>query len=71
MFNLGGSETFRIFAIAGLVCFVCHVIVQLVLDRISGAYGKTVKSSNTQNSIAKLDKKTENDDDFKEVELNY
>jgi hypothetical protein len=72
MFSIGGSQTFRIFAIAGLICFVCHVIVQIILDKVTGAYGKTMISTttNTENSIAKLNKKTELDGEFKEVDLN-
>ena len=40
MDQYGGSLTFRFYALAFAVFFVCHLIIQWVLERIYGPHGK-------------------------------
>lgn len=40
MKSVGGSQTFRLFGLAALICAALHFIVQKLLDRFSSERGK-------------------------------
>ena len=77
MSTVGGSMTFRYFSYAAGICFVGHVLVQILLNKITGTpYGKksaifdgqskpneTVEINNVEN------KSSDEGDEFKEVDL--
>ena len=50
MKSIGGSATFKLFSIAAFICFIGHVLIQWLLTRISGPYGK---KSSVHNGISK------------------
>lgn len=78
MNNLQGSVTFKIFSIGAFAFFGIHVLVQWIITKVSGPYGKksTVEDENQDNKSAealevkKIEGGDDNlDDGFKEVDL--
>ena len=76
MQNLKGSATFRIFSYGAFLFFGIHVLVQWLLEKFTGPYGK--KSSvhdekPDQKSSEALDAKKSgvggDDDGFKDIDL--
>lgn len=73
----GGSVTFRYFGIAAFLAFLAHIIIQWLMDKFLGPYGKKSHSEENKNGISgeHLDVKATNhvnegdDDGFKEVDL--
>lgn len=72
----GGSLTFRYFSIAAFLAFFAHIIVQMLMNKFLGPYGKKSTNEENRNGISgdKLEVRTtcatnEGDEDFKEVDL--
>lgn len=66
MENLGGSKTFEIFAIFAFTCFAVHVIIQAILNKTAGSYGKQ-DETNPPNLTDKLNGGTDTEEDFNDV----
>lgn len=71
----GGSITFQYFAIAALLAFLAHIIIQMLMDKFLGPYGKksaneTIKNGNSGEHLdIAATNHVEGDDGFKEVDL--
>ena len=75
MESVGGSMTFRYFSYAAGCCFAAHVLVQALLNKITGtAYGKkTYDEENKTTERVEINaveyKSSDEGDEFKDVDL--
>lgn len=77
MQSRGGSEMFLLFSYVAFLCFITHVIIQWILTKLTGPYGKksTVEEPNGKSIEALEINKTENgvkekiEDGFSEIDL--
>lgn len=78
MTSLQGSATFRLFSYGAFIFFVVHVLVQWLLTKLTGPYGKksTVHEESPDNKstealeVRKVEGGGDNvDDGFKEIDL--
>lgn len=77
MESVKGSATFRIFAYGAFFFFVLHVLVQYLLTKLIGPYGKksandadnSDKNSNEALETKSGSKNDKQDDGFKEIDL--
>jgi hypothetical protein len=74
MQNFGSSKTFEYFAYGAFAAFIIHVILQYLMNKCLGPFGKKSSADESAGkSIEALDTKTKVDkiseDGFKEIDL--
>lgn len=65
----GGAIAFRYFSIAAFLVFFAHIIVQMLMNKFLGPYGKKSTNEGNRTETSGSCAINEDDDGFKEVDL--
>lgn len=72
METIKGSATFRIFSYGAFFFFALHVLVQWLLTKLTGPYGKkstTERADTKSNEALEVSKNEVGEDGFRDVDL--